>query len=276
MSPRRLGQHFLGDRRAAVAIAEALAPGAADVVLEIGPGRGALTGELVARAGRVVAIELDRDLASHLARTAGGKLSIVQGDVLDRTFADVVRSAGVEPSSPLLVAGNLPYGISKPVAMKLVRERTGIRRAVLMFQREVAERLVAAPGSRAYGPLAVLVRKAYDVRRAFDLPPGAFRPPPRVWSTVTTWIARDDPAFDAAAEDRLRRCLAVSFARRRRTLHNNLRAVEPDPAHVDRVLAEVGIDGGARPEAVEPEAYDRLAAAWPLLDRRRSPDGSSG
>jgi 16S rRNA (adenine1518-N6/adenine1519-N6)-dimethyltransferase len=267
MSPRRrLGQHFLGDRNAVRAIANALAPGADDVVVEIGPGRGALTLELVRRAGRVVAVELDPELAALVGRDAPAGLVVVHDDVLRRTFRETANAAGAPSAGALLVAGNLPYSISKPIAMKLVRERDDVARAVLMFQREVALRLTAEPGGRDYGPLAVLARRVFDVRRLFDLPPGAFRPAPRVWSTVTLWERRPDTRLDRAAEGRLRRCLAVSFARRRRTLHNNLRAVEPDAARVDGFLAKIGVDGAMRPERVSPEQYDRMAQAWPELE----------
>lgn len=272
MSPRRrLGQHFLADHAAVRAIADALAPAPEDVVLEIGPGRGALTVELVKRTPRVVAVEIDTELVPILRRDVPGPLVVVEGDVLERTFREIAAAAGPVPER-LLVAGNLPYSISKPIAMKLVRERADIGRALLMFQREVARRITAAPGRRAYGPISVLTRRAFEVRCLFDLPPGAFRPAPRVWSTVTAWVRRAEDGFDEAAERRLRRCLRVAFTRRRRTLHNNLRAVQPDTARVARLLAVTGVDGTLRPEGVTPAEYDRLAQAWDILEDRAPHD----
>jgi 16S rRNA (adenine1518-N6/adenine1519-N6)-dimethyltransferase len=261
---RRFGQHFLADRGAVRAIVDALAAEPGDVVVEIGSGRGALTTELLERGTAVVAIELDPRLVSFLRATAHPRLTVVPGDVLQRTFRDLADAAGTRPGR-LVVAGNLPYSISKPVAMKLVRERDDVARAVLMFQREVAQRIVAGPGGRDYGPLSVLTHRTFDVRCRFDLAPGAFRPPPRVWSTVTTWEPRaSNASFDEEAEQRLRHVLAIAFARRRRTLHNNLRATGADASRVDRLLAAAGIEAGVRPERVTPEQFERLAAAWPL------------
>jgi len=222
--PRRppLGQNFLIDRGAVRRIVEALAPSAADPVLEIGPGRGALTGALLERARRVLAIELDRGLADALRRRfPEERLLLVHEDFLNVDLARAASWLGRPAGTPLLVAGNLPYGISKPVARKLVTERGCVSRAVLMFQREVADRLTAEPGERAYAPLTVLVSLCFVVERLFDLPPAAFRPRPAIRSTVTRWTLRDPSLLDAALESRLSRCLAASFRRRRQTLHNN-------------------------------------------------------
>src|SRR5262245_31299105 len=155
---RRFGQNFLVDARAVRRIVDALAPRPDETVVEIGPGRGALTEELLARVPRLTAIELDRDLAALLsARFGPERLVLLSRDVLDVGLAEL--------SPPLAVVGNLPYNVSKPVAMKLVGERAAIDRAVLMFQREVAERLLATPGTPAYGPLTVLSGLAFRIER---------------------------------------------------------------------------------------------------------------
>ena len=251
---RRFGQHFLVDPGAVRRIVEAVGPRQGPPVLEIGPGRGALTGPLLAAFGRVIAVEIDRDLAASLrARFPQESLALLEGDVLDVSLAEVA-------GGPLRLVGNLPYNVSKPVAAKLVRERAAVAGAVLMFQREVAGRLTALPGSRIYGPLTVLVGEAFRVERLFDLPPEAFRPAPEVRSTVTRWTPRAD-AFASVSESGLSAVLRTGFAQRRRTLLNNVqRALGRGPA--ETLLAEAGIDGGLRAEVVPPEGWRRLGALW--------------
>jgi 16S rRNA (adenine1518-N6/adenine1519-N6)-dimethyltransferase len=161
-----------------------------------------------------------------------------------------------------VLAGNLPYNISKPVALKLVAERAALDRAVLMFQREVAARLTARPDSRDYGPLTVLCGEVFRVERLFDLPAQAFRPRPRVVSTVTRWHRRPAADLDDLGERRLRAVLSASFARRRQTLRNNLRAALGADA-AEALLERTGLDGAARAEQLVPAAFRSLAAQWP-------------
>ncbi len=262
----RLGQHFLTDPRAVHRIVEALAPSPGEAVLEIGPGRGALTSHLIHAAGRIAAVELDRELAAALGeRFASGDLVLFERDVLRLDLAEVAAALGLSPGSPLAVAGNLPYGISKPVAAKLVVERGAVSRAVLMFQREVADRLVASPGTKEYGPLTVLVGRAFRVTALFDLPPSAFRPRPAVISTVTRWDRLPPGDLPRAIEPALRASLSACFARRRQTLLNNLRAALPGGADEARALLErAALDPGARAETVPPEGFVELARFWPL------------
>ena len=245
-------------------IVEALEPTTGAPLLEIGPGRGVLTEPLVERAGRIAAIELDARLAESLRRRfPPERLALVEGDVLDVELAAVGPWLGLPARTPLLVAGNLPYGISKPVARKLVDERASIERAVLMFQKEVADRLCAVPGQRAYAPLTVLVTLAYAVTPLFELPPRAFRPPPAVRSTVTRWLPRSPSLLDPLLEARLAACLAASFARRRQTLHNNLRAALGSPAASASLIEAAGLAPGQRAETVAPEGFLALARVWP-------------
>ena len=238
-------------------IVDGLAPRPDETVVEIGPGRGALTEELLARVPRVTAIELDRDLAALLAARFGPeRLVLLARDVLD------VELSALSP--PLVVVGNLPYNVSKPVAMKLVGERTAIDRAVLMFQREVALRLLAAPGTPAYGPLTVLTGLAFRVERLFDLPPGAFRPKPAVVSTVTRWTRHGEERLPEAIEPWLRVVLRAAFSRRRQTLLRNLRSSLPGgDAEASALLRSAGVDGSLRAEVLAPEAFMALAALWP-------------
>ena len=256
-----LGQHFLTDRGAAARIVAALAPLRTENVLEIGPGRGALTTALIEAARRVAAVELDPLLASELReRFAGRELILVRDDILKVDLCSLIERLG---GARWVVAGNLPYNISKPVALKLVRDRALIDRAVLMFQREVAERLTASPGTKAYGALSVLTGETYEVRALFDLPPAAFRPRPRVDSRVTLWQRKPLSALGAAEERRLRTCLSVCFAKRRKTLRNNLRSSLGSAEAVDALLDAAELDGSERAEAVPPQGFRRLARAWP-------------
>src|SRR5262245_5811684 len=262
---RRFGQNFLVDARAVERIVGALDPRPGEGVVEIGPGRGALTGALAARAGRLAAVELDRDLARRLReRFDPARLVLLQTDFLRIALEEIRHSADFAPGTRLVLAGNLPFNVSKPVAMKLVRERQHVARAVLTFQREVALRLTAAPGSRAYGPLSVLVGQAYVVQRLFDLKPASFWPSPEVVSSVTLWTPRPSADFPPEAELPLRVCLAACFAQRRRTLGANLRRALPgDPQRVQLLLEEAGIDGQLRAEEITPEGFRRLAERWP-------------
>jgi 16S rRNA (adenine1518-N6/adenine1519-N6)-dimethyltransferase len=255
---RRFGQNFLSDPSAIQRIVTALAPLRGESVLEIGPGRGALTDALLEAVPAIGAVEIDRDLAALLrARYPEDRLRLIENDVLDIRFDALA-------STPLVIAGNLPYNISKPVAMKLVVERHAVDRAVLMFQREVADRLIASPGDRAYGPLTVLAGRAYRIERLFDLRPGAFHPRPSVVSTVTRWTRREDDALPEDLVAPLMAALRATFAHRRQTVQKNLRGALAggDAAAVD-VLAQAGIDGALRAEAIAPEGFVAIARAWP-------------
>jgi len=258
---KRFGQNFLHDRSVIDRILDELDLSAATHVLEIGPGRGALTGRLLERSDRVVAVEIDRDLAQRLREGFDpDRLDVLEGDILD---LDLERLA-VEThgrSARWTVAGNLPYNISKPIAMKLVESVASIDKAVLMFQREVAQRFLAARGSADYGPLSVLPRAVYQIDRVIDVQPGAFRPRPTVVSTVTRWTAR--PAAERPTEIEMRRLRAVlkaTFANRRKTLKNNLRSTLGS----DELLERSGLDGTRRAQELSPAELQALAALWPL------------
>lgn len=260
---KRLGQNFLVDRTAASRIVDSLEIESGEPVLEIGPGRGALTDSLIRKAGRIAAVELDERLVSELAaRHDRSRLLLIHDDILKVALGEIAARLDL-PHAPLVVAGNLPYNISKPLALKLVEARDGIDRAALMFQKEVALRLTASPGCRDYGPLSVLAGLAYSIRRLFDLAPGAFRPRPKVASSVTLWRRRSGSPLDPDLEPRLRACLAACFARRRQTLRNNLRAALRSAEEADRLLGSAELDGSLRAEALSPAQFVRLARLWP-------------
>ena len=176
---RALGQHFLRDARIARAIVDLVAPSSADLVVEIGPGEGALTGELARRAGRVIALEVDRVLIERLRRRLPA-VEVLEADARSWEYGALARPAG----GRVLVVGNLPYSVGKPILQSLVEARTAIDEMALMLQLEVAERVAATPGSKTYGSLSVLTQLYCDVRIPLRVPPGAFRPPPKVESAV--------------------------------------------------------------------------------------------
>lgn len=256
----RLGQNFLRDAAAIQRIAAALGDLAGRTVIEIGPGTGAITHTLAARAGHVVALELDGDLAARLrTQLDPERVTVLDQDVLEFDFAGAAATAG----QPLLVAGNLPYYITSPILRKLAASHAALERAVLMVQREVAGRIAAKPGTRDYGLLSVAVQMYGPVRPLFTLPPGAFSPPPQVHSTVFMW--RFAPRFaelgvDEAGFLRFVRC---GFAQKRKTLFNNLRAAGYPPEAVAAACARAGAPAQVRAEALGLEA---LAALWQALD----------
>ena len=258
---RRFGQNFLVAPGAIARIVEALDPLDGEDVVEIGSGRGALTEALLARVRPVTAIEIDRDLAAALsARFPPEHLRVVTADVLELDLAELAP-----PGKRLTIAGNLPYNVSKPIVMRLVRARAAVDRAVLMFQREVANRLCAHPGTKDYGPLTVLAGRAFSIERLFDLPPGAFHPSPKVTSTVTRWRPRPPEDLPDELAAPLQAVLAASFGRRRQTLLRNLReTLAGGEAEAKDLLARAELDGRLRAESIPPDGFMALARAWIL------------
>src|SRR5688500_9988477 len=209
---RALGQHFLRDSGVARAIVDLLAPGVADLAVEIGPGEGALTEHLARRAGRVVALEVDRDLIDRLRRRLP-TVEVVEADARTWDYGTLARP----PGGRVLVAGNLPYSVGKPILQALVDARTAIDEMALMLQLEVAERVAAAPGSKTYGSLSILTQVYCDVRVALRVPAGAFRPPPKVESAVLHLRPLASPRVEAADFRRFPAVVRTAFAQRRNT-----------------------------------------------------------
>ncbi len=248
--PRRLGQHFL--KPAAVArLVDAIGPRPDEVFLEIGPGAGALTLPLAARAGRVVAVELDQALAARLSATAPPNVSIVHADALAVDLRSLVPSGA-------RVAGNLPYYVSSPLLRRVLALHDHVRDAHLMIQAEVAERVTAPPGTRAYGVLSVFFGVWADVDRPLRFGPGAFDPPPRVDSAVLRVRFRAAPR--AAIDDPagFERLVLKAFARRRKTLENNLRDSYPKLKESLRLLK---IAGSRRAETLSVVEFAELFQA---------------
>lgn len=256
---RALGQHFLRDRAVARAIVDLLAPDRRDLVIEIGPGQGALTGELAARAGRVVALEIDADLVAALRPRFPG-VEVIEADARGWDYGALVRPDG----GRVLVAGNLPYSTGKPILQALVQARTAIDAMALMLQREVAERVAAAAGSKVYGSLSVFTQLYCDVRIALRVPPGAFRPPPKVESAVLLLHPLPAPRVPVADERRFHVVVRSAFAQRRKTLANALAGGLGLAAERIRAGAEAaGVDPGRRAETLTLAEFARLAAALP-------------
>jgi len=251
----KLGQNFLVDVEAAHRIAAALGEIAGRTIVEIGPGKGAITGALAARAGHVVAVELDRELAEGLREQFdSARVTVVEDDVLRFDFAAAAAQAG----DRLRVAGNLPYAITSPILLRLAASHAALDVAVLMVQREVAERITATPGTRDYGLLSVTMQMYGPVEQLFTLPPSAFSPPPKVHSTVFRWRFAPRFAELGVEEAVFLRFLRQIFAQKRKTLANNLRAAGVAPETVTGALAAAEIDLLARAEAVPAEALARL------------------
>ena len=250
---KSFGQHFLHDRRYIERIVSAIAPRADDFVVEIGPGEGALTLPLLAAAGKLTAIELDTDLIPALqARAAGvGALHIIHADVLKVNFSALAHSHGVPR---LRLAGNLPYYISSPILFHCVEHFAAIADLHFMLQREVVERMAAAPGSKVYGRLSVMLQLACRVEPLFEVPPEAFRPPPKVDSAVVRLLPlaaherHDAPAADVHA------VVKAAFGQRRKTLANALKPLLDSDA-----IRRADVDPKARAETLAPEDFVRLA-----------------
>ncbi len=252
----KLGQNFLADPQAAQRIVAALGDVAGHTVAEIGPGQGAITENLARRAGRVLAIELDPLLAAGLrSRFEPDHVSVIEQDALAFDFAAAAAEAGERPR----VVGNLPYYITSPILLKLAKSHAALDLAVLMVQREVADRVCAAPETRDYGLLSATVQLYGPVELLFTLPPSAFSPAPKVHSTVFRW--RFAPRFAELRVDEVDflRFLRQAFAQKRKTLANNLRAAGVSPEVALGTLTRAGIDLKARAEALPLEV---LAALW--------------
>jgi 16S rRNA (adenine1518-N6/adenine1519-N6)-dimethyltransferase len=254
---KRFGQHFL-ESAWVRKLVDVVHPGSDDVVLEIGPGRGALTLPLASRVRRVIAVEIDRDLAAHLQGIAPPNVAVVVADFLRADLAAIVPPG----ERPVRVVGNLPYNISSPILFRLcgqADEGRFLSDATLMLQREVADRLVAQPNTGAYGVLGILIQRQADITRVLELPPGAFRPAPRVSSAVVQMAFRpprprvEDPRlFDAMVR--------TMFEQRRKTVANALRGFAGTRrVAAGEVLAKAGIDPRRRPETLELAELSRLA-----------------
>jgi 16S rRNA (adenine1518-N6/adenine1519-N6)-dimethyltransferase len=250
---KRYGQHFLSDPRILTGIVDALGAGQRDTVIEIGPGRGSMTDILADRAGRVVAVEIDKMLANQLREryAARANVEIVEGDVLETDLATL-------GGSDFLLIGNVPYYITTPIVFKAL-EPPIPRRSVFLVQREVAERMTAQADTESYGALTVNLAVVANVEIVMSVPASAFKPPPKVDSSVVRLTPRPKPLVDIRSLVAFRAFVQAVFGLRRKQFQRVLRTVAGMSAEeAMAVLDRVGIDPAARPEVVSPEVFSRL------------------
>jgi 16S rRNA (adenine1518-N6/adenine1519-N6)-dimethyltransferase len=262
---KRWGQHFLVRPETARRIVDAARVGGEDLVFEVGPGEGALTRPLSERAGRVVAVEIDPLRAAALSRAleGSGNVRVLVGDVLDKPFAAWLEEAGTGP--PAVFVANLPYNVATPILLRAIEEEGTFSRAVATVQKEVGRRFAALPGSDDYGYLSVRAAAFARARVLFDLAPGAFRPAPKVTSSVIELVPRSASSeSDRAARERALALASLAFRFRRKTVPNAL-ASAADRAEVARALEELGRGAMARAEELSLADFlalaDRLKAA---------------
>ncbi len=252
------GQNFLGDEAVLDEIARLAAPRAGEAVIELGAGLGHLTARLLARGARVVAVERDRDMARVLRAELGAEVLLLEADAARLDLRGISAEHGA--AGRIAVVGNLPYHLSSPILFSILDQAEHVSRAVLLLQREVAERLAAAPGTHAWGILSVLLQREADVSIERVVPPGAFLPPPKVESAVLCAIFRP-PEHAVADPARFRRLVKAGFGQRRKTLANALAAGRvAEPAALSAALERAGIDPRRRGETL-------TVAEWAALDR---------
>jgi 16S rRNA (adenine1518-N6/adenine1519-N6)-dimethyltransferase len=244
---KRFGQHFLHDPGAIAKIVAAVDPRPGDTLVEIGPGLGALTGPLLERAGRLVAIEIDRDLAARLEETHPA-LTVHRGDVLEFDLGRLPEG--------LRVVGNLPYNVSTPFLFRLAVQAGRLRDVHVMLQREVVDRMVARPSTPAYGRLSVMLQYRFAIAKLFDVKPGAFRPPPKVDSAFVRMAPLPAAALGVRDDARLARVVTAAFTKRRKQLRNALADEIAEDA-----LRALGIDPKLRPENLSVADYVAIANA---------------
>lgn len=250
---KKFGQHFLTDPTILSAIVDALAPNKTDTVLEIGPGRGALTDILAQRAGKVVAVEIDRALAEKLRERypPGSNVEIVEGDFLESDPRALT-------ADDYLLIGNVPYYITTPIVFKAL-EPPMARRSVFLVQREVADRMAATAGDEDYGALTVNIAVVANVEQVLRVPARAFKPPPKVESAVVRLTPLAQPLVTADSLAAFRTFVQAAFGQRRKQMVRVLRSVRGlSPAESLAVLEKAGIESAARPEVVSPERFARL------------------
>lgn len=265
---KRFGQNFLEDERVIERIVREVNPRPGETIIEIGPGRGALTSRLLQNAGRLYAIEFDRDLIPALGARfkAQQNFILIEGDALVIDLCSLVT-----PTEEARVVANLPYYISTAILQRLIEQRGCLTELVLMLQREVVERITAPPSSSERGYLSVLVEAYCEAEKLFDVAPTAFHPVPKIWSSVVRLRVRQQPIIDVGDENLLWRIVSVGFAQRRKTIFNNLRNAPADlQSRIEQVggaasaLERAGIEARRRAETLTLEEWSSLARSLDL------------
>ncbi|MGH9905049.1 MAG: 16S rRNA (adenine(1518)-N(6)/adenine(1519)-N(6))-dimethyltransferase RsmA [Pyrinomonadaceae bacterium] len=260
---KRLGQHFLVDKRIIDRTIKSLQPKPDETIVEIGPGRGALTAELIPKAGCVVAIEFDRNLQAFLLEkfASARNFKLISGDALITDFAFEIK-----PAQQARLVANLPYNISTAILQRLLEQRNCIPEMVLMLQREVVDRIKAPAGSTDRGYLSVLINAYYEIEKLFDAAPGAFKPAPKVWSSVIRLMVRPRLPVEVKDEDLLWRVVSSGFAQKRKTILNNLRSAPGELEETIKkhggasiVLCRAEIELSRRAETLTLEEWGRIS-----------------
>lgn len=252
---KRFGQNFLTDIHVVEEILAAAALEPSDRVLEIGPGLGALTDRMLPKVLDLHVMELDRELVARLEGRPEPNLRVHAGDALRLDWPALL------PEPPYKLVANLPYNISSQILFKILDHRRLFSRLVLMFQKEVGDRLCAPPGGRDYGILSVLCRNWFDIRRVLRVPPGAFYPAPKVHSAVLLFEALPQPRLALSDERFFRRVVKGAFSQRRKTLRNSLAAAGLGFADLDGMLEGIGIDPRRRAETLSLDEFGALTEA---------------
>ena len=262
---KRFGQNFLNNQSIITRIIEALDPKPGERIIEIGPGEGALTHALLERQSRVVAIEFDNNLIPALERKHGGdeNFQLIHADALTTDFCEIIK-----PSPTARVVANLPYNVSTAILQRLIEQRACVTEMVLMLQREVVDRITAAPGSPERGYLSVLVEAFCETEKLFDVAPGSFRPAPKVWSSVVRVTPRLASSAKVKDEKLLWQLVSAGFAQRRKTILNNLRNAPPHLQETVKnhggasiVLCRAEVELQRRAETLTLEEWARIARA---------------
>ncbi|MFK5926388.1 MAG: 16S rRNA (adenine(1518)-N(6)/adenine(1519)-N(6))-dimethyltransferase RsmA [Desulfuromusa sp.] len=253
---KRFGQHFLHDHTVIDKIIAAAQLNPQTQVIEIGPGLGVLTDELLPRAAHVQVMEIDRDLIERLEARKDSHLTVHSGDVLKLPWRELFDRP------PYTLVANLPYNISSQIVFRLLEHRDMFQRLVLMFQREVGERLVATPGGRDYGILSVLCQLWYDIKTVSLVKPGAFNPPPKVDSIVLHFQPLAAPRVDPVNEVLFKKVVKGAFTQRRKTLRNSLLASGFTPIAIDYALQQSGVSPGCRGETLSLENFSDLTKVF--------------
>ncbi|MGD8537079.1 MAG: 16S rRNA (adenine(1518)-N(6)/adenine(1519)-N(6))-dimethyltransferase RsmA [Candidatus Aminicenantes bacterium] len=252
-----LGQHFLKNPHVLKKIIACISPQNEDVIIEIGPGKGALTIPLTEWAGEVVAIEKDRALAFLLKEKKIPNLSIREGDFLKVDFKSLISEKKPLQDKPKIV-GNLPYSISSPILFKIYEHKELLSFCVFLLQLEVAERICAAPGSKKFAPISILFQNEFETHIRARIGPQSFSPPPKVMSALLSLKKREKPLYELTDEDKFRRFLKTSFQSRRKTLFNNLIMGGYHRDHLDTVFQNLDIEKKIRPEQLSIKGFHSL------------------
>ncbi len=272
---KSLGQNFLTDERIVGRIIETVSPRTNDIIIEIGPGQGALTQKLVTRCGYLVAIEIDERLIEHLREiiadsNIGLNIDLIRADALEIEWREVIsdallrykqRLSDKEEEPRVRVVANLPYYISTPILERLLGAHDDIFDMTLMLQREVVDRIISEPGSRDYGYMSVFVQFYCEASKLFDVPPSAFKPVPGVWSSVLRLTLRNEPVLKLEDHQHFFQLVGAAFAQRRKTIQNNLKASASRLGirqGIEESLTGSGIDPRRRAETLSLEEFGAL------------------